>query len=355
LHPNHKGTVEERVIRVAEAALAHHDYVSAIDVLTGIRLLEPTHVEAWRKGRLDFLEGAIQANPKKISLAMDTFHRWAEAKRLRPSKTAYVRPARTGTVDLRFSQSGDPAIEKSYRTHYISAALTERKQEKIKEKLSRPAQPVVFQNLRDSQCTECGAELESEGFLFMEAGKPLCLACAGMGDLEYLPSGETALTRRATKYSGRSAVVVRFSKSRGRYERQDVLVEGPALERAEQECVLDADQRAKARAAGAVRRREQDRDLIARMTQQMPILFPGCPPGEAAEIAKHTAERGSGRVGRTEAGRKLDEQALAAAVAAAVRHKHTKYDALLAAGVERDLARSRIAVEVQSILAAWRE
>jgi hypothetical protein len=228
LHPKRKETLEERVIRAAEAALARQDYVSAIDVLTGIRLLEPSHVEAWRKGRLDFLEDAIQGNPKKILLAMDTFHRWAEAKGLLPRDTDYVRSARTGTVDLRFSQSGDPAIEKSYRAHYISPVLTERKQEQIKEKLSRPAQPVVFQNLPDSQCTECGAELESGGFLFMEAGKPLCLACAGMGDLEYLPSGETGLTRRATKYSGRSAVVVRFSKSRGRYEGQGILVEGPA-------------------------------------------------------------------------------------------------------------------------------
>ena len=39
----------------------------------------------------------------------------------------------------------------------------------------------------------------------------------------------------------------------------------------------------------------------------------------------------------------------------AVRHEHTEYDALLAAGVERDLGRQRVAGKVQAILAAWRE
>jgi hypothetical protein len=188
----------------------------------------------------------------------------------------------------------------------------------------------------------------------MEAGQPLCLPCAHLDALEYLPAGDAALTRRAAKYSERTAVVVRFSRSRGRYERQGILVENSALERAEQECSLDADERAKTRAIGALRRKEQDCALIARMTEQIGILFPRCPPKEAAAIAAHTAARGSGRVGRTAAGRNLEERALAAAVTAAVRHEHTEYDALLAAGVERDLARQQVADQVQAILASWR-
>ena len=39
--------VEGRIVRAAEAALAHHQYVSAIDILTGAGLLAPTHVERW--------------------------------------------------------------------------------------------------------------------------------------------------------------------------------------------------------------------------------------------------------------------------------------------------------------------
>ena len=41
------------------------------------------------------------------------------------------------------------------------------------------------------------------------------------------------------------------------------------------------------------------------------ILFPRCPPKEAAAITAHTAARGSGRIGRTAAGRNLEKRALA--------------------------------------------
>jgi hypothetical protein len=346
--------LRRRVIAAAELALAHHKYVSAIDVLTGSALVAPVHVDAWRKGRVDFLEGVIQANPERISLAMEIFRQWPREKGLKPSETRYVRHGRGATIDLRFSKSGDPDIEKNYRTHYVSPVLSEQKQERLTEKLSRAPQPVVFLIVRDSQCSECGAELDQGSFLLMEAGQPLCLPCARLDNLEYLPAGDPALTRRATKYSERSAVVVRFSRSRGRYERQGILVESAGVARAEQECSADAEDRGKARAAGALRRAEQDRVLVAQMTAQIATLFPRCPPKEAAAIAAHTAARGSGRVGRTVAGRSLDSQALTAAVTAAVRHQHTEYDSLLASGLDRALARHKVADRVQAVLGAWR-
>ena len=342
------------MIQAAEAALADHQFVSAIDVLVGMGLLAPTHLENWRMGRVDFLERVIQGNLKKISASMAAFRRWAREKGLRPSETRYMRHGRGGAQELRFSKTGDPCIERSYRTHYISPALSERQQQQINEKLSRAERPVVFQIITDSQCSECGAELSRGSFLFVEAQQPLCHACARLDDLEYLPSGDAALTRRATKYGERTTDVVRFSRSRGRYERQGILVEVAALEKAEQECALDADERARERARGAAARLKQDGKLVVSMTKQIMTLFPGCPPKEAAAIAGHTAARGSGRVGRTAAGRKLDEQALTAAVTAAVRHRHTGYDSLLMSGLDRSLARERIADRVQEILGAWR-
>ena len=128
-----------------------------------------------------------------------------------------------------------------------------------------------------------------------------------------------------------------------------------ALEKAERECMQDADERAAARERGAKRRHEEDRLLVARMTQQIGTLFPGCPSSEAAAIAGHAAQRGSGRIGRTQAGRKLDEQALTLAVSAAIRHNHTDYDELLANGLDRAAARRRVTDRVEEILAAWRK
>jgi hypothetical protein len=58
----------------------------------------------------------------------------------------------------------------------------------------------------------------------------------------FLPAGDAALSRRARKASTLSAVVVRFSRPRKRYERQGILVEPKAREsvRGAVDKVLDA-------------------------------------------------------------------------------------------------------------------
>ena len=353
--PNRQLDLKTRVVRAAQAALARQQYVTAIDVLCGMGLLAATNIDAWRKGRIDFLDRMIQGSPSKIAASLAIFRDWAHEKGLHPCEIEYVRAARNGTAPLQFTQAGDPDTEKTYRTHYVSAALSQTKRQQLEKKLNRAPQPVVFDIVRDSQCAECGALLERGTFLLMEAEQPLCLACAGLADLEFLPAGDTALTRRASKYSQRAAVVVRFSRSRGRYERQGLLVETSAVEKAEHECVQDAGERAAARLRAAEERREQDRLLVVQMTAHIATLFPGCPPAERAAIAKHTAVRGSGRVGRTEAGRALEQDALTAAVVAAIRHRHTKYDELLAKGMDRSRARQQVAGSIDGILAAWRE
>jgi hypothetical protein len=200
MHPN-QSKLESRVHRAAEAALARQQYVSAIDVLCGMGLLAFAQVDSWRKGRVDFLERVIQGNLNKISSSMAIFRRWATEKGLKPSETQYMRHSRNGTVVLRFSKSGDPGIEKSYRTHFVSPELSEKKEQRLQEKLNRSPKPVVFQNLRAAQCSECGAEIEQDSFLSMELEQPLCLHCARFDNLEFLPSGDAALTRRAYKFS----------------------------------------------------------------------------------------------------------------------------------------------------------
>ncbi len=213
---------------------------------------------------------------------------------------------------------------------------------------------VVFEILRDSRCAGCGKVICKGEFLFLDGERALCMSCADFDHLEYLPRGDAALTRRAKKYSSLSAVVVHFSRSRGRYERQGILVEVSALERAEKECQADAQQRAARCRQDEVRRREQDRNLITRMTQAILELFPGCPLEEARAIAAHTAARGSGRVGRSSAGRALEQEALRAAVIAGIRHNHTRYERLLMSGWSRIDARDAVRDVIDRIVESWR-
>ena len=48
---------------------------------------------------------------------------------------------------------------------------------------------VVFSILKPSACAECGAELWKGSFLRMEKEKPLCLECADLDHLVFLPRG----------------------------------------------------------------------------------------------------------------------------------------------------------------------
>jgi len=90
------------------------------------------------------------------------------------------------------------------------------------------------------------------------------------------------------------------------------------------------------------------------MAAEIARLFPRCPPQRAQAIAHHAAARGSGRVGRSAAGRALDPDALELAVVAAVRHEDTRYDDLLMSGLERSDARESVSDEVQRVLESWR-
>src|SRR5208282_4217191 len=134
---------------------------------------------------------------------------------------------------LRFSRSGNPTIERLYRTHWVSRELSERKRKRLAEKANRAPELVVIRPLHaDWTCHRCGG---TGDLLIMENPGPACLRCVGLDDLEYLPAGDALLTRRAKARSARYAVVVRFSRTRGRYERRGLLVEGRALAHAQGE------------------------------------------------------------------------------------------------------------------------
>jgi hypothetical protein len=181
------------------------------------------------------------------------------------------------------------------------------------------------------------------------------MGCADLDHLVFLPAGDAALSRRARKASRLAAVVVRFSRSRRRYERQGILVEEGALEQAEAQCLANEEARARRRERDRQRRADQDVAFEVRLAEAVGRLFPGCSAGRAEAIAQHATVRGSGRVGRSAAGRALDEHAVMLAVIASVRHQDTGYDELLMAGVPRGEARARVRPDIDRILAAWQD
>jgi hypothetical protein len=141
---------------------------------------------------------------------------------------------------LRFTKTGDAIDERLYRTHWLAGDLPEKKKQRIKEKVNQPPELVVIQPLKASwKCHKCGA---TGDLLIMETPGPSCLACAGLGELVFLPAGSAALTRRAKAKSSVYAVVVRFSRTRKRYERQGLMLQPEAVREAEIETGISAEE-----------------------------------------------------------------------------------------------------------------
>jgi len=214
----------------------------------------------------------------------------------------------------------------------------------------------VFISNRASVCGECGEDLGTKAWITLAGEKgALCLACADLDHLLFLPAGDAALTRRARKHSTLWAVVLKWSRARKQYERQGLLVEAQGLEKAEEECLADNEVRERRKEREALRRQEVDRQYVDQFSARVRELFPGCPAGRERQIAEHACRKYSGRVGRSASAKAFAEEAVRLAVAAHVRHRETGYDTLLARGEDRSEARAAVANAVREVLQCWQQ
>lgn len=343
-------SLEPRVADAAAKALARQKFVTPLDVCLDIGWLNSALVDDWKQGRVAALKDVLPVHGDRLAELIMHLERWARNHGLKPSEAAYVSQTRDRRT-LRFTGNLAEEAESAWRTHWVSPGLTATQEQRITRR--RDVQPdlVVVDAQKEFTCAECTRT--AAGLLIMDNDAPLCLPCADMDHLVFLPAGDAAMTRRAKRASRLSAVVVRWSTTRKRYERQGLLVEEAALEQAEQECLADDEVRKRRRERDALRRADIDMAFAETFAAVIARLYPGCPAARVKAIALHASERGSGRVGRSAAGRSLDERAVALAVVASIRHLDTDYDDLLMSGVARDEARERIRASIDKVLAAW--
>jgi hypothetical protein len=98
----------------------------------------------------------------------------------------------------------------------------------------------VYELSRPSRCHNCDAKLEVGQIVRLQNAEDdreaLCRKCAGLDLYEVVPSGNAALTRLATKYSGQdSYTVLKWSELWKCYERKGVMVKPDALAKARSE------------------------------------------------------------------------------------------------------------------------
>ena len=190
-----------------------------------------------------------------------------------------------------------------------------------------PPDLVVIQPVKDFTCAECG---DSSGdLLTMDDAGPLCMSCADMDHLVFLPAGDAALTRRAKKATGFPPSSCGGAGPANGMSGRVPPAEEPALDQAEQECLADSDARSRRRERDGARRADEDvefqRQFAAEITRRIRAAHgargrtsPGT-RGCAAAVA--SAVLADGLV--------FDERAIALAVVASIRHEDTDYDELL--------------------------
>lgn len=96
---------------------------------------------------------------------------------------------------------------------------------------------------------------------------------------------------------------------------------------------------------------KRDTSLFEAAVTELDRQFPNLPEKEKTLILRHGFRKHSGRVGRTSK-ISMSRKTLLALIAH-VRHRHTQYDALLARGVERPVARKAVNGKIESIMRDW--
>jgi len=134
VNPANRAELERQIAVVATSALSARQVVAPVEVLIGVGWLNAADVEAWRRGRVPYLERVATANLAKLSTALRLLRGWAHRSRLTPSETVYVAWTRD-RHRLRFTRTGDVNIERAYRTHWISPALAEAKRARQRERV----------------------------------------------------------------------------------------------------------------------------------------------------------------------------------------------------------------------------
>ena len=111
--------LQSKLSTVTSELLKEKGYISFVDVFMKLGYLDPKDYENWRMKRIPFLERVIKINLGQINFIMKTVRRNCTNGNLNPSWTGYKSWGKGNKINLRFSKTGEPNIEKAYATHFV--------------------------------------------------------------------------------------------------------------------------------------------------------------------------------------------------------------------------------------------
>ena len=111
--------LQSKLSTVTSELLKEKGYISFVDVFMKLGYLDTKDYEDWRMRRVPYLERVLNINHGKINFIMKTVRCNCLNGNLNPSWTGYKSWGKGRKIDLRFSKTGEPNIEKSYATHFV--------------------------------------------------------------------------------------------------------------------------------------------------------------------------------------------------------------------------------------------
>src|ERR1043165_1224705 len=193
------GKLARRVVAAAEQELAEAGIVTPLGVFRRMGWL--TKVERWEREQVASLESIAAVDAAKLADAVAVLRQWAAHEGLTPGESTYVSTNR-GRRPLRFTGRGDESAEQAYRVHWTSPGLSDRRRETLTRKQNTAPDLVVVVPQTEWTCAGCQ---DTGPYMIMDNVGSLCLTCADMDHLIFLPAGDATLTRRAKKASGLAA------------------------------------------------------------------------------------------------------------------------------------------------------
>jgi hypothetical protein len=109
------------IARTVAMILETNNVVTPVDLLLRLQRISKQQYEDWRFGRIPYLERVCIGNLSTLSVILRILDHHARAIGLKPSQTVYHKWGRGRKhIVLRFSKTGEPALEAAYSRHYVA-------------------------------------------------------------------------------------------------------------------------------------------------------------------------------------------------------------------------------------------
>ena len=120
-----------RVVRAISKILSKSDVVAPVDVLIEMGSLSKKNQDAWRQGKVPYLERVFEGSLSKANRLLRIIGFHAHDLNMVPNIAQYRQKVKGKKQQLRFSKSGNRKIEEAYSKHYHWNQSPEKNQEII--------------------------------------------------------------------------------------------------------------------------------------------------------------------------------------------------------------------------------